>query len=131
MHRLFLPIYRFFCRHKALMYAILIVTSAVFIFFGIKVKYEEDISKLLPSSSVESELAFGSIGLKDKIFIQVTSASERLDAATLAEGGSTTYVTGEVIKATCVMFATLPIIILYPFLQRYFVTGIMIGAVKG
>lgn len=53
------------------------------------------------------------------------------DAATLAEGGSTTYVTGEVIKATCVMFATLPIIILYPFLQRYFVTGIMIGAVKG
>ena len=53
------------------------------------------------------------------------------DAATLAEGGSTTYVTGEVVKATCVMFATLPIIILYPFLQRYFVTGIMIGAVKG
>ena len=53
------------------------------------------------------------------------------DAATLAEGGSTSYVTGEVVKATCVMFATLPIIILYPFLQRYFVTGIMIGAVKG
>ncbi len=53
------------------------------------------------------------------------------DAANLAEGGTTTYVTGEVVKATCVMFATLPIIILYPFLQRYFVTGIMIGAVKG
>ena len=57
--------------------------------------------------------------------------SKAPDAATLAEGGSTTYVTGEVVKATCVMFATLPIIILYPFLQRYFVTGIMIGAVKG
>lgn len=53
------------------------------------------------------------------------------DAANLAEGGTGSYVTGEVIKATCVMFATLPIIILYPFLQRYFVTGIMIGAVKG
>ena len=53
------------------------------------------------------------------------------DAATLAEGGSTNYITAEVVKATCVMFATLPIIILYPFLQRYFVTGIMIGAVKG
>ena len=53
------------------------------------------------------------------------------DAATLSEGGSTTYVTEEVVKATCVMFATIPIIILYPFLQRYFVTGIMIGAVKG
>lgn len=53
------------------------------------------------------------------------------DAANLAEGGSSTYVTGEVIKATCVMFATIPIIIIYPFLQRYFVSGIMIGAVKG
>lgn len=53
------------------------------------------------------------------------------DAANLAEGGTSVYVTGEVVKATCVMFATLPIIILYPFLQRYFVTGIMIGAVKG
>lgn len=53
------------------------------------------------------------------------------DAANLAEGGTSTYVTGEVVKATCVMFATLPIIVLYPFLQRYFVTGIMIGAVKG
>ncbi len=53
------------------------------------------------------------------------------DAANLAEGGTASYVTGEVVKATCVMFATIPIIILYPFLQRYFVTGIMIGAVKG
>lgn len=53
------------------------------------------------------------------------------DAANLAEGGSASYVTGEVVKATCVMFATIPIIVLYPFLQRYFVTGIMIGAVKG
>ncbi len=84
MHRIFLPIYHFFCRHKALMYAILIATSAVFVYFGAKVKYEEDVSRLLPSSSVESELAFGSIGLKDKIFIQVTSADSPLDVTTLA-----------------------------------------------
>ena len=84
MHRIFLPIYYFFKKHKPLMYAILAATSIIFIFFGIKVKYEEDISRLLPTSSVESELAFSSIGLKDKIFVQVTSADERLDAATLA-----------------------------------------------
>ncbi len=79
-----MPIYHFFCRHKALMYAILIATSAVFVYFGAKVKYEEDVSRLLPSSSVESELAFSSIGLKDKIFIQVTSADSPLDVTTLA-----------------------------------------------
>jgi putative aldouronate transport system permease protein len=36
----------------------------------------------------------------------------------------------EVIKAACVVFATLPIILVYPFVQKYFVTGVMIGAVR-
>ena len=85
MHRIFLPIYHFFRKHKPLMWILLVATSVLFLFFGLQVKYEEDVSRLLPTSSVESELAFGSIGLKDKIFIQVTSAGERLDVATLAE----------------------------------------------
>jgi putative aldouronate transport system permease protein len=29
------------------------------------------------------------------------------------------------------MVVTLPIIFVYPFLQRYFVKGIMMGAIKG
>lgn len=75
MHRIFIPIYHYFQGHKAVMYTILALTSVVFLFFGVQVRYEENISRLLPSSSVESELAFSSIGLKDKIFIQITSAS--------------------------------------------------------
>lgn len=35
------------------------------------------------------------------------------------------------IKGAVIITSTLPIIVLYPFLQRYFVKGIMIGAVKG
>ncbi|MGI2293476.1 carbohydrate ABC transporter permease [Paenibacillus sp. GXUN7292] len=37
----------------------------------------------------------------------------------------------ETIKATTVMVATLPIIMVYPFVQKYFVKGIMIGSLKG
>lgn len=35
------------------------------------------------------------------------------------------------IKAAVIITSTLPIIILYPFLQKYFVKGITLGAVKG
>ena len=38
---------------------------------------------------------------------------------------------GETLKMATVMFATVPILIIYPWLQRYFVTGVTIGAVKG
>jgi putative aldouronate transport system permease protein len=34
-------------------------------------------------------------------------------------------------KAASVMFATLPILLIYPWLQRYFIKGVTIGAVKG
>jgi len=37
----------------------------------------------------------------------------------------------ETIKYAVIMVATLPILCLYPFLQKYFVNGVMIGAVKG
>lgn len=38
--------------------------------------------------------------------------------------------TQEVLKSACIMFATIPIVIVYPFIQKYFVKGVMIGAVK-
>ncbi len=85
MHKIFLPLYRYFSGHKPLMYIILTVTTLVFLFFGLQLKYEEDISRLLPSSSVESQLAFTSIELKDKIYIQVTSADQPLAPEILCE----------------------------------------------
>ena len=78
-------IYRFFHAHKTLMYLLMTVSFVVFLFFGLKVKYEENIAALLPSSSVESQLAFSSIALKDKIYIQVASADEQLPPETIGE----------------------------------------------
>jgi len=40
-------------------------------------------------------------------------------------------VTPTSIKMTITMIATLPIIIVYPVMQKYFIKGIMLGAVKG
>lgn len=37
---------------------------------------------------------------------------------------------GESVKYATVMVATLPILFIYPFLQKYFVKGVMIGAIK-
>ena len=87
MHRVFVPIYRFFRSHKALLYILLALSTLVFVIFGTKLRYEEDVAKLLPRSSVESELAFSDIGLKDKIFIQITSADAEtpLDTWTLSD----------------------------------------------
>ena len=35
------------------------------------------------------------------------------------------------IESATIIFATLPILVVYPFVQRYFVAGVTIGAVKG
>ncbi len=41
------------------------------------------------------------------------------------------YMIGENIKYATIMVATIPILLVYPFIQKYFVKGIMVGAVKG
>ena len=40
-------------------------------------------------------------------------------------------VSPEAIRAATIMLATLPILVVYPFLQKYFVKGVNIGSVKG
>ncbi len=52
------------------------------------------------------------------------------DAVSLSEATGVVS-TPEVLQAAAVMFATIPILCIYPFVQKYFVKGVMIGAVKG
>jgi len=42
-----------------------------------------------------------------------------------------TDVNEEILKNAFIVIATIPIILLYPLLQRYFIKGVMIGALKG
>lgn len=67
--------------------------------------------------------------LQLKLYYLVVAASETFKS----EGGSVTgqITNPEVLKASCIIFATLPIVCIYPFVQKYFVQGTMIGAVKG
>lgn len=48
-----------------------------------------------------------------------------------SEGVGMFEILPEGLKAASVIFATVPILIVYPWLQRYFVNGTMVGAVKG
>ena len=41
------------------------------------------------------------------------------------------YAIGESIKYAVIVVATVPILLVYPYLQKYFTKGVMIGAVKG
>ena len=55
------------------------------------------------------------------------------DANSMAGGGmrNDSESTAETIKYAVIVIATVPILAIYPFLQKYFVKGVMIGAVKG
>ena len=65
-----------------------------------------------------------------KLYQLVASAAEA-QTSSLADTGSAIQSTPEVLQAASIMFVTIPIIIIYPFLQKYFVQGTMIGAGKG
>ena len=62
----------------------------------------------------------------------IIKGSQAVDIAAM-EGGSQTVASSvsESIEPATIIFATLPILVVYPFVQRYFVAGVTIGAVKG
>ena len=62
----------------------------------------------------------------------IIKGSQAVDIAAM-EGGTQSVATAisESIEPATIIFATLPILVVYPFVQRYFVAGVTIGAVKG
>ncbi|SFC53797.1 carbohydrate ABC transporter permease [Butyrivibrio sp. YAB3001] len=75
--------------------------------------------------------------LQHRLYIYLNTTS---NLAALMSAGSTSGISksvmdsalnGKVIKYTIAMVTIIPILLVYPFMQRYFEKGIMIGAVKG
>jgi putative aldouronate transport system permease protein len=65
-----------------------------------------------------------------KILNQYQTGSMVSDAQQIANSGKRLAVSPDTIRMAATMVATLPIIMVYPFLQKYFVKGMTLGAVK-
>jgi len=55
---------------------------------------------------------------------------DRLSDMTSQEGISQSRVLSESLKSATVIVSTLPILLVYPWLQKYFISGVLIGGVK-
>lgn len=59
----------------------------------------------------------------------LNSTDSMLASAAVSQGDQIPV--GETVKYATIVVATLPILCVYPFIQKYFVKGVMIGAIKG
>ncbi|MDF2936195.1 MAG: transporter permease [Paenibacillaceae bacterium] len=70
------------------------------------------------------------------LMLKLYQMIKQVDASLLnngggSEGAATIMLTPEGIKAASVVIAITPILCVYPFLQKHFVKGVLIGSVKG
>ena len=87
MTKFFIRIFYFFREHKVLLYLLMVSSFLLSVYYGSKLTYEEDISKLLPSTdNTKAEgLVFSELKVKDKIFVQIFSRSGETDADMLLD----------------------------------------------
>lgn len=60
----------------------------------------------------------------------VTGQSSALDSASLAIIQKTKQITSKSLTMAMMIVVTMPIILVYPFLQKYFVKGVLVGSLK-
>lgn len=80
---------------------------------------------------------YASIFLKDnnlyplQLILRQILISNSTDGMATDASAADRFQIGETIKYATIMVATLPILFVYPFVQKYFVKGVMVGALKG
>jgi putative aldouronate transport system permease protein len=80
---------------------------------------------------------FASVFLKDRelyplqLFLREILLANSTDSMAQGADAGDLFQIGVTIKYATIMIATVPILCVYPFVQKYFVKGVMIGALKG
>lgn len=64
-------------------------------------------------------------------YLQIAVIQSRVDDMLSTNKELLDQISNRSLRSAQVMFATLPILVVYPLLQRYFVTGLTLGSVKG
>ena len=67
------------------------------------------------------------------IFLRDILISNQIDGEMLVDefGNANLQGLAELLKYALIVVAMIPVMILYPFVQKHFVKGVMIGSVKG
>lgn len=84
MTKLTTSIYYFFKKNRLVFWATLILSTLFFVYFGTKIKYEEDVTKLLPSTKDKDntkEVVFENLKVKDKLFIIFKPTTDTADVS--------------------------------------------------
>ena len=67
-----------------------------------------------------------------QLFLREILVNNKVDAAVMDEGiMNAKQGLADLLKYSLIVVSTLPIMCIYPFIQKYFVQGVMIGSVKG
>ena len=101
-------------------------TFAVLMLFAAVAKWNDYFSALLYLPT-RRDLYPLQMALREIVITATTDISSSSNLMDLSEK-STVY--KKAIEYACIVVSTLPILCIYPFVQKYFVTGITMGAVK-
>ncbi|UUZ91606.1 carbohydrate ABC transporter permease [Paenibacillus sp. P25] len=80
---------------------------------------------------------YASVFLKDRdlfplqLTLREILIANSTDSMSAGADNADRFQIGETIKYATIMVASVPILVIYPFVQKYFVKGVMVGALKG